>query len=139
LSQSVIPVFHVVGLSFSFSNALMRVWRKDQLIGFPQIAETLTTLGTHSKGRGLGVAKTGTARLALDANCLIVPMARVGSDRFFRHFPRHTRVTISLLPPILTNPDDTPLSLTNRLMFTIAAALPPEMRGVYAEKPKGFE
>jgi hypothetical protein len=46
LSQSVIPAFHVVGLSFSFSNTLMRIWREDQLIGFPQIAETLTTFIT---------------------------------------------------------------------------------------------
>jgi len=67
-----------------------------------------------------------------------MPMAVVGSDRFFLHFPRRTRVTISLFPPILPNPDDTPLSITNCLMFTIAAALPPEMRGVHAEMPKGF-
>jgi 1-acyl-sn-glycerol-3-phosphate acyltransferase len=94
--------------------------------------------GTRSKGLGLGVAKTGSARLALDANCPLVPMTVVGSDRFFRHIPRRSRVMISLLPPIFPNPNDTPLSLTDRLMFTIAAALPPEMRGVYAEMPKGF-
>ena len=94
--------------------------------------------GTRSKGNGLGVAKTGSARLALDANCPLVPMAIVGSDKFFRHFPRRTHVTISLLPPILPNPGETALSLTDRLMFTLAGALPPEMRGVYAEIPKWF-
>jgi hypothetical protein len=35
-------------------------------------------------------------------------------------------------------PGETPLALTDRLMFTLAAALPVEMRGVYAEMPKGF-
>ena len=33
---------------------------------------------------------------------------------------------------------ETPLALTDRLMFRIASVLPEEMRGVYAEIPKGF-
>ncbi len=94
--------------------------------------------GTRSKGRGLGVAKTGSARLALDANCPIVPMAVVGTDEFFKRFPRRARVTIKILPPILPRPNDTPLSMTDRLMFALAASLPDDMRGVYAEMPKGF-
>jgi 1-acyl-sn-glycerol-3-phosphate acyltransferase len=94
--------------------------------------------GKRSKGQGLGVAKTGTARLAIEANCPIVPMTVVGSDQFFKRFPRRARVTVDLLPPILPRPGETPLALTDRLMFTIADHLPEEMRGVYAEKPKGF-
>ena len=94
--------------------------------------------GKRSKGRGLGVAKTGTARLAIEANCPIVPMTVVGSDQFFKRFPRRARVTVNLLPPILPKPGETPLALTDRLMFTIAEGLPEGMRGVYAEKPKGF-
>src|SRR5512139_1907189 len=39
--------------------------------------------GTRSKGHGLGVAKTGSARLAIEAGCPIVPMAIIGSDKFF--------------------------------------------------------
>jgi hypothetical protein len=31
------------------------------------------------------------------------------------------------------------LALTDRLMFTLAQALPEEMRGVYAEMPEGFK
>ena len=94
--------------------------------------------GRRSKGRGLSVAKTGTARLAIDANCPIIPMAVIGTDKFFRGFPRRAAVTVKLLPPILPNPNDTPLSLTDRLMFTLADGLPKSMRGVYAETPKGF-
>jgi len=95
--------------------------------------------GTRSKGRGLGVAKTGTARLAIEANCPIVSMTIIGTDKFFKGFPRRTCVTINLLPPVLPKPGETPLALTDRLMFTLAAGLPKEMRGVYAEVPKGFE
>ncbi len=94
--------------------------------------------GTRSKGRGLNVAKTGTARLALEANCPIIPMAVTGTDTFFKKFPRRALVTIKLLPPILPRPNDTPLSLTDHLMFTLAADLPESLRGVYAELPKGF-
>jgi 1-acyl-sn-glycerol-3-phosphate acyltransferase len=94
--------------------------------------------GKRSKGKGLSVAKTGAARLALDANCPIVPMAIVGSDQFFRRFPRRTRVSITILPPLIPQMGENPLTLTDRLMFTLAQALPKEMRGVYAEVPDGF-
>jgi len=94
--------------------------------------------GTRSKGRGLGVAKTGTARLAIEASCPIVPMALVGADRFFARFPHRARVIVIFLSPLLPKPDETPLALTDRLMFVLASALPEDMRGVYAEIPKGF-
>lgn len=95
--------------------------------------------GTRNKGKGLGVAKTGTARMALENNCPVVPMIVTGTDEFFKHFPRRANVTVKLLPPLLPHPGETPLALTDRLMFSMAAALPEEMRGVYAEVPKGFE
>jgi 1-acyl-sn-glycerol-3-phosphate acyltransferase len=94
--------------------------------------------GTRSKGRGLGVAKTGSARLALDAGCPIVPMAVIGTDKFFKRFPRRTDVTIRILPPILPKPGESPLALMDRVMFALADGLPKDMRGVYAEVPKGF-
>ena len=94
--------------------------------------------GTRSKGRGLNVAKTGAARLAIEANCPIVPVAVVGSNQFFKRFPRRAYVQITLLPPLMPKPEENPLSMTDRLMFTLAQALPPDMRGVYAEKPEGF-
>ena len=95
--------------------------------------------GTRNKGRGLGVAKTGSARMAIDAGCPIVPMVVTGTDRFFKGFPRRANVTVKLLPPLLPKSGETPLSLTDRLMFNMAAAMPEDMRGVYAEVPKGFE
>lgn len=109
-----------------------RVLENGQTLGmFPE--------GTRSKGKGLGVAKTGSARLALDAHCPIIPMAIIGTDNFFKGFPRRTKVTIKLLTPILPKPGETPLALMDRVMFTLAKELPADMRGVYAEVPKGFE
>ena len=95
--------------------------------------------GKRSKGKGLAVAKTGAARLAIDALCPIVPMLIVGSDRFFKRFPRRTRVQITLLPPLTPMAGENPLSLTDRLMFTLAEALPKEMRGIYGAVPEEVE
>ena len=94
--------------------------------------------GKRSKGKGLSVAKTGAARLAIEVHCPLVPMAVVGSDQLFKQFPHRTCVQIKILPPLLPNPGESPLPLTDRLMFTLARALPESMRGVYAELPKGF-
>jgi 1-acyl-sn-glycerol-3-phosphate acyltransferase len=108
-----------------------KVLVKGQTLGmFPE--------GTRSKGRGLAVAKTGTARMAIEMNCPIVPATVAGTDQVLKRFPHRSNLTIKLLPPIFPNPSDTPLSLTDRLMFSLAAGLPESMRGVYAEIPKGF-
>ncbi len=87
--------------------------------------------GHRSKGRGLALAKTGTARLAIEANYPILPMTIKGSDQFFKSFPHRTLVIVTFLPLLLPGPNDDPAKLTDKLMFTIASALPEEMRGVY--------
>lgn len=94
--------------------------------------------GTRNKGRGLGVAKTGTARMAIETGSLIIPVVVIGTDKLFKRFPRRENVIIKFLPALIPISGETPLSLTDRLMFSIAAALPEDMRGVYAEIPKGF-
>jgi len=94
--------------------------------------------GKRSKGRGLSVAKTGAARMAIEANCPIIPMAVIGTDTLFKRFPHRSQVKIKLLPPILPKESDTALSLTDHIMFALASELPESMRGVYAEVPRGF-
>jgi 1-acyl-sn-glycerol-3-phosphate acyltransferase len=89
--------------------------------------------GTRSRGRGLGIARTGTARLAIEAHCPILPAIVTGSDQLFRFFPLRTQVKITFLPPILPKATEDLSSLTDRLMYTLAAALPEEMRGVYGD------
>jgi 1-acyl-sn-glycerol-3-phosphate acyltransferase len=87
--------------------------------------------GHRSKGKGLGPAKTGTARLAIEAHCPILPMTITGSDRFFKSFPHRTHVIVTFLPLIYPKPDESAQELTDRMMSTIVSALPIEMRGVY--------
>ncbi len=94
--------------------------------------------GTRSKGRGLQPAKTGAARFAIKFNCPIVPMAVNGSHRVFKEFPRRTLVMVKIGEPIYPQPDEGPLALTDRVMYRIAAMLPEDLRGVYAEIPPGF-
>lgn len=125
------PVFRGEKDTWAMKHA-RRVLQHGQMLGmFPE--------GTRNKGRGLGVAKTGTARMAIETNSPVVPMVLIGTDEFFTRFPRRTTVTVKLLSPLQPNSGETPLGLTDRLMFKMAAALPEDMRGVYAEIPKGFE
>lgn len=108
-----------------------QILERGQVLGiFPE--------GKRSQGRGLRTAKTGAARFALHAGVPIVPMAVVGTDQMFKRFPRRTKVTISVGEPIYPQDDESPLELTDRLMFTLADMLPPRLRGVYAVKPAGF-
>ena len=94
--------------------------------------------GKRNKGRGLRPAKTGAARLALAVDCPIVPLAVEGTQCMFHRFPRRTHVLITLGAPIFPQHGDTALSLTDRVMFSLAEMLPPEQRGVYAQHPVGF-
>ena len=77
--------------------------------------------------------------MAIEAQCPIMPMTVTGSDQFFKQIPHRARVQITLLPLLQPGTGETPLAVTDRLMFTLAQALPEKMRGVYAEVPHGFE
>ncbi len=105
--------------------------RNGQVLGmFPE--------GKRSKGQGLRLAKTGVARLALAVGCPIVPLALHGPQYMFARFPHRTRVHIIVGEPIQPQPGETPVGLTDRIMFTLAEMLPPELRGVYRYRPSGF-
>jgi 1-acyl-sn-glycerol-3-phosphate acyltransferase len=95
--------------------------------------------GTRSRGRGLSVAKTGAARLAIEKNVPIVPLAIDGTRELFKNFPHRALVSISICVPINPDADDDPLSLTDKVMFSLANKLPPGMRGAYSEIPSGFK
>ena len=94
--------------------------------------------GTRSRGKGLSVAKTGAARLAIEKNIPIIPLSHFGSEFVLRDFPKRTLVTIKISAPIMPADDDDPLSLTDKVMFALASELPEGMRGVYSENPSGF-
>ncbi len=94
--------------------------------------------GTRSRGKGLRLAKTGTARLAIEKQVPVIPMAIIGSDKFFKEFPKRNPVRVILCEPINSEKGEDALMLTDRIMFSIAATLPEGMRGVYKDVPKGF-
>lgn len=94
--------------------------------------------GTRSRGKGLALARPGAARLAIEAGCPVLVVSINGIQNLFKTFPRRTPVDVMVAPPIYPSETDTPLSLTDKIMFTMAANLPPELRGVYAEIPDGW-
>ncbi len=94
--------------------------------------------GTRSRGKGLALAKPGAARLAIESNCPVVVISVNGIQNLFKTFPRRSLVDVVVAPPIYPDENDTPLSLTDKIMFTMAANLPVELRGVYAEIPRGW-
>jgi len=97
----------------------------DQVLGiFPE--------GTRSRGRGLRVAKTGAARIAIELGCPIVPVGIDGSHTFFKQFPRRNPVRINIGEPLWPESGELPIGLTDRVMFELARNLPVELRGVYA-------
>jgi 1-acyl-sn-glycerol-3-phosphate acyltransferase len=151
------PIFFM-GKAELFTNPLL-AWLMRQLGGFPvqrgasdqwamdharRVLEAGLALGmfpegTRSGGTGLKVAKTGAARLSIEKHAPIVPVGIDGSQEIFRGFPRRRQVRVTVSAPIFPRSDDDPLSLIERAMFALAASLPPELRGVYQESPRGFE
>lgn len=107
-----------------------KILRSGQLVAmFPE--------GTRSRGKGLALAKPGAARLAIEENCPVVVVSIEGIQFLFKKFP--ARVKVKIAPPLYPVPGDHPLAFTDKIMFTMAQNLPPELRGVYAESPKGFK
>ncbi len=150
------PIFFM-GKEELFRNPLMD-WLIRQLGGFPvyrgehdewamrhaqSVLEQGQVLGmfpegSRNKGNGLRPAKIGVARLALESKAPILPSALHGPQFMFRRFPRRTTVTVRFGDPILPQPGETHLSLTDRVMFALAELLPPEARGAYRFRPEGF-
>ena len=87
--------------------------------------------GERSKTNTMQEGKVGPAYLAIKSKAPIVPVAIIGTNRMFENFPRRTDVSVQVGEPIYRKEEEDAYELTDRLMHTIAAMLPPEMRGVY--------
>ena len=121
------PVYRGEGDSWALEHSA-RILAAGQLLAmFPE--------GTRSRGRGLAVAKTGAARLSIQTGAPIVVVSIDGSQRFFKQFPRRNRVRVVIAPPIYPSQGESAIALTDKIMYTLAANLPPELRGVYADLP----
>ncbi|OGO10751.1 MAG: hypothetical protein A2Z66_08900 [Chloroflexi bacterium RBG_13_66_10] len=100
--------------------------------------------GTRSTTGSLIRAKTGAAYLANETGAPVVPVATTGTERALRTLLRMRRPRVSVrfgkpfhLPPV--SEEDRTVALrrnSDEIMCQIAAMLPPEYRGVYAEHPR---
>jgi 1-acyl-sn-glycerol-3-phosphate acyltransferase len=100
--------------------------------------------GTRSAGRGLMAAKTGVAYLAEKAGVPVVPVAITGTDEILQAWGKLRRPKVVLrigepfrLPPLERKTRAAQLQEnTDEIMLRIAAMLPEEYRGVYADDPR---
>lgn len=102
--------------------------------------------GTRSPTRTLQRGKTGAAYLADRTGVPIVPIGISGSERLAENLRRLRRTSVRFvvgkpfhLPPNGHAKGDLLEAYTTQIMCRIAALLPPEYRGVYAEHPLLFE
>ncbi|MGD2158462.1 MAG: lysophospholipid acyltransferase family protein [Anaerolineales bacterium] len=100
--------------------------------------------GTRSPSKALIPAKTGVAYLADKARVPLLPTGITGTERAFSTLARLQRPNLRVhfgslfeLPPLDRTTRDADLQRnTDEIMCRIAALLPPEYRGVYADHPR---
>jgi 1-acyl-sn-glycerol-3-phosphate acyltransferase len=94
--------------------------------------------GTRSKIHTLGQAHAGMGMIALRSAAPVIPVAIYGSEKSFKEF--RPRITIIFGEPMILAPKGKKITRedidrsTEQVMLRIASMLPPEYRGVYAEK-----
>jgi 1-acyl-sn-glycerol-3-phosphate acyltransferase len=99
--------------------------------------------GGRSKTKALARGKSGVVFIAQQAGAPIVPLAHFGTERVTRTWLRLRRPEVTvrigrpfMLPPLPANGRSAALhEQTDLVMCHIAALLPPEYRGVYADHP----
>lgn len=125
-------------IDFSALREVLSVLRRGEVIG-------IAPEGTRSHGSvGLLEGKQGAAVLAAQASVPILPVGIVGTDKIYEHWMKLRRPPVTLragkpyyLPEM--DPSDRQSWLsenTDEIMCQIAALLPPEYRGFYADHPR---
>jgi 1-acyl-sn-glycerol-3-phosphate acyltransferase len=103
--------------------------------------------GTRSSTHALIIGKTGAAFLAHTTHATIVPVAVINTEHLGRNMWRLNRIPLTIrfgppyqLPPPVGRANAAYLeACTVEIMCRIAALLPPEYRGVYADHPRTKE
>ncbi|HEX4204149.1 MAG TPA: lysophospholipid acyltransferase family protein [Ktedonobacteraceae bacterium] len=99
--------------------------------------------GTRSKTHTLGKAHAGLAMIALRAGVPVLPVAIWGSEQVFKKFG--AEVTISYGKPLVLKSKGPKITRedidngTQTIMQSIAAMLPPQYRGLYADQSPQVE
>ena len=94
--------------------------------------------GTRSKLHTLGQAHAGLGMIALRSGAPVLPVAIYGSENALKKF--RPRITIIFGEPMSLTPKGKKVTRedidqsTEQVMLRISSMLPPEYRGVYAEK-----
>jgi 1-acyl-sn-glycerol-3-phosphate acyltransferase len=132
------------------------IWMDREKIDFSALRDVLSCLrrgevigiapeGTRSHGSvGLLEGKQGAAVMAAQASVPILPVGIIGTDKIYEHWMKLRRPPVILrvgeayyLPEM--DPSDRQSWLsenTDEIMCRIAALLPPEYRGFYADHPR---
>jgi 1-acyl-sn-glycerol-3-phosphate acyltransferase len=103
--------------------------------------------GTRSKDGGLGRARPGVAYLASLVDCPVVPIAHWGTETTWSAWLRlrRPRIEVRIGPPFhlpAIDPENRSASLrsnADEVMVHLAALMPPERRGLYAQHPRLVE
>ena len=88
--------------------------------------------GTRTYGKGMVSAKSGTAYLALQAKCPVVPVAITGSQYILKSLPKRAFVSVKICNPIYPDEKMDATFLTKRIMQSLAKNLPEDLRGRYS-------
>lgn len=152
--------YHKYPLWRGLGNKLDAIWLDREEADFHALREVMKRLnrggllgiapeGTRSKTVSLAPGKPGAAYLAARSQVPVIPVGIAGTeDRLVKDRLSHLRrlkVTINIgepfmLPPLPRKERDAFLeACTEEIMCQIAALLPPEYRGVYADSPRLFE
>jgi len=101
--------------------------------------------GTRSLGRGMRKGRRGVVSLALKSGATLLPVGITGTERLgtiLRVFNPTGKIRVNIgtafsLPEVGGRPSKEDLdSLTDIIMYRVAALLPPEYRGVYNDGPE---
>ena len=152
--------YHKSPLWRTLGDNLDAIWLDREEVDFHSLREVMRRLkqggllgiapeGTRSKTEALAPGKPGAAYLASRSQLPLIPVGITGTeDRLVKHQLKRLQrldVTINIGKPFMLPPlprkerDEFLEQSTEEIMCQIAALLPPEYRGVYADYPRVSE